>query len=279
LFCFIIYIYTKKLYPNNNSKILLYLLDTRDKLFLKLLNNCIIGSNPELNKEMRLFLEEVTYDNQKLKMTEKIINNQTKNQLINLIINNLIDLNYCSDSFVYNYIKKILENQYLKENTEYLTKIISNYNAPEDKDGNNDNKILYNELMELFSENFTFYGFLNEDYILNINNRERMIKKIKIIENLIKYSSNINNKINFTKTEFCEKFLQKNNFLNLYAFLSELKSQNKKLIKFANKNTYFIKETIKILVNINDLMKNSLVIDCHQDWEIKIKSDFWCIVF
>ena len=274
LCCFIIYIYTKKLYPNNNSKILLYLLDTRDKLFLKLLNNCIIGSNPELNKEMRLFLEEVTYDNQKLKMTEKIINNKTKNQLINLIINNLIDLNYCSDSFVYNYIKKILENQYLKENTEYLTKIISNFNAPEDKGGNDDNKILYNELMQLFSENFTFYGFLNEDYILNINNRERMIKKIKIIENLIKYSSNINNKINFTKTEFCEKFLQKNNFLNLYAFLSELKSQNKKINKFANKNTYFIKETIKLLVNINDLMKNSLVIDFHQDWEIKMKSDF-----
>ena len=277
LSCFIMYIYSKKLYPNNNSKILLYLLNTRNKEFLKLLNNCMIGLNPELNKEMRLFLEDVAYDTQKIKMTEKACNISPEDQLFNLIINNLIDFNYSSNSYAYDYIFKILRNQNKTDKKEYLSLIsliISNYNPPEDKGGNNNNKKLYNELMELFCGNFTFYGFLNEDYILNINNRERMIKKIKIIENLIKYSSNIGNVINLTKSEFCEKFLQKDNFLNLYAFLSELKSQNKKLIKFANKNAYFIKETIKLLVNINDLMKNSSVIDCAQDWEIKMKSDF-----
>ena len=111
-------------------------------------------------------------------------------------------------------------------------------------------------MLKIFSTNFQFYSFLNEDDDLNINNTERMLKKIKIVENLIQYSSNneinINNNINNDKKNF---FI----FLNLYSFLSALKSKNKKIISIAKNNIYFLKETIRIFVDVYYLIKHSYI--------------------
>ena len=106
-----------------------------------------------------------------------------------------------------------------------------------------------------------------------MGNDERMIKKLKIIENLIKYSSS-NKNINMVKNGFCEYFLKKDNFLNLYTFLKVLKAQNKTIINLAKDNIFFIKETIRVFININDLIKNNKVINYNQDNKIKIKTEF-----
>ena len=270
-----VYIYLKKIYPKKNSIILLYLSSKDDQNFFTTLKNCITETKNESNKEKHFFIEEENYcDKNCFKGNNKFDDINIRKQIEKFIINYLIDLNYLENSFVYRHIDMDLKEENIEKKIPFLTNVIFNYNPPEEKNDNNTYKILHNKLFNLFSNNFTFYGFLNEDYLLNINNRERMMKKIKIIETLIKYSLNPNYNINLIKEEYCGNYMKKENFMNLYSFLSELKSENKRLVNFAKNNSFFLKETIKLLVNINTLMKNRLSVAYLQDNEIKMKSEF-----
>ena len=128
--------------------------------------------------------------------------------------------------------------------------------------------------MELFSNNYSFYGFLNEDYNLNLDKESRMIKKIKIIKNLIKYASDPKNKIIMTNSDYCTNYVKKDNFLNLYSFLKAVKLQNKKLIDFENNNFFWIIETIKVFINVNDLIENYLFVDYSNIIDIETKTEY-----
>ena len=273
-----IYIYIKQLNRLNNPNILLSILSGNKKTFFKIFINCLSESKKELNGEKHLFVAEEElidfgYIKEKYKSYEFGANYIHK-KINKFITKYLIDLNYLENSFVYKYIADNLDPEYLEKNKQYLSFVIFNYYPSEEKNVNSNKSLLQNKLLNLFSNNFSFYGFLNEDYNSNIDNEERIIKKIKLIENLIEYSSNSNNKINMIKEEYCENYLKKDNFFNLYAFLKNLKLQNKRLFYFAKNNSYFIKETVKILANVYNLMKNSLVQYYFHDSKINEINEF-----
>ena len=273
--CFvIIYIYIKKTYNYSNPYILLYIYNTnKEKFFIKL-NKCLSDSVNEYTLEKHLFIEKEDKNdvNYIIKNSTKFNEKYVSNQMNIFIEKNLIDLNYSENSFIYNYISEIVNNENISKNTDYLNKIIFNYNPPEEKDKNQEkNKLLYNRLLQAFSGNFTFYGFLNENYELNMGDKNRMIKKVKIIGKLILFS--LNNEIKLIEAEYSNDYLKKENFVNLFLFLFALKSQNIRLYNFSKNNLHFIKETIKVFVNIYNLIKNDLIVDYIRDKEIKEKNE------
>ena len=273
----IVYIYIKKLNQIYSPYILLSLLEKKQNTFFKNLNNCLSESKYELKKEKHLFLDEKEisdYRYVKLEFQKYYFNEKNIKIKINKFINKyLIDLNYLENSIVFQYIADNLEPEYLEYNKEYLSSIIFNYYISE-KNDLKDNRILHNKLMELFSNNYSFYGFLNEDYNLNLDKENRMIKKIKIIKNLIKYASDPKNKIIMTNSDYCTNYVKKDNFLNLYSFLKAVKLQNKKLIDFENNNFFWIIETIKVFINVNDLIENYLFVDYSNIIDIETKTEY-----
>ena len=273
--CFVlIYIYIKKTYHFSNPYILLYIYNTNEEKFFIKLNKCLSDSINKNSLEKHLFIEKEDknyikfIEKNRTKFNEKFILRQ-----INVFMDKyLIDLNYSENSFIYNYISEIIKNENISKNNDCLNEIIFNYFPPEEKDKNQEkNILLYNNILKIFSSNFTFYGFLNENYELNMDDKNRMTKKIKIIAKLIAYS--LNNEIKLIEAEYCQDFLKRENFMNLFLFLSTLKSQNIRLYNFSKNNLHFIEETIKVFINIYNLLKNNLVVDYIRDKDIQEKNE------
>ena len=284
------YIYLKKIYPLYNPNILLYILTQKEepkekselpedfipeaapqkheKITFNSFFKCLNDSNLRANLDKHLFLDNRKY------MAVKGAKYNSENilkEIDNFICKYLIDLNYSENSIIFNYIEQRLNKEKTKSDfNQYLNKIVFNYLLPEENIANN-NQEMYNKLMNLFSLNYTFYGFLDEDYKLNLDYEERMKKKIRIVKQLIRNSKS---NIHHIKYGYSENILNKNNFMNLYYFLFVLKKQKITLLNFSENNYQFIIETINFLVNINDLMKNNLIINYTQDYEIKAKSEF-----
>ena len=258
--CFVlIYIYLTKTYPSYNPNMLLHIYKLHEKEFFKKLIKCLSCEKNKNSLEKHLFIEKK--DNIDIKYIlanfREFDKKYISEKMILYLCKYLIDLNYSENSFVYEYIQENLNNEEISKNCIFLNNLIFNYNPPETTDIQSLN--LYNQMLQIFSANFTFYGFLNENEELNNNNTERMIKKIKIVENLIQYSSSNEINMNNSKKNYSCDYLRKENFCNLYCFLSTLKSKNKKIISIANNNIHFLKETINIFVNIYYLIQHNFI--------------------
>ena len=270
-FCFVmIYIYFKKTYNSYSPYILLYLYTNNKDKFFHNLTKCLSDSRTQSSIEKNLFIDnQEKNDIQLIEKGKKFNKNNILKKIKIFLSKYLIDLSLSENSFIHKYIE---ENTNSESDEDYLQIVIFNYSLPEEINANKLNRTLYNNILKIFSSKFTFYGFLKEDYTLNIINKERMAKKIIIIENLINYS--LNNNITMINKEYFDKFIPKEYFMNLYLFLYNLKNQNKKLLNFAKNNNFFLNETINVFANVYDILKNSLILDYNTDKEIKEKIEF-----
>ena len=149
-----------------------------------------------------------------------------------------------------------------------MNNLVFNYNPPDQADFNSLN--LYNKILQVFSKNFTFYGYLNENEELN-NDTKRMIKKINIVEKLIEYSSEKD--ITLLKEDYSSKYLSRKNFFNLYNFFIGLKSQNKKIFSLGKNNIYFLEETFNIFIDIYHWIINGSISNILEN-ELNDKKNF-----
>ena len=242
-----IYIYLIKTFPSYNPNMLLYIYDSNPNKFITRLTKCLSYGKNQKNLVNHLFLEKEEKNDIKYfpRNNSEFDKNYISDKMISYLSKYLIDMTYSENSFLYEYIQENINNENSSNNTTFLNNLVFNYNPPDQADFNSLN--LYNKILQVFSKNFTFYGYLNENEELN-NDTKRMIKKINIVEKLIEYSSEKD--ITLLKEDYSSKYLSRKNFFNLYNFFIGLKSQNKKIFSLGKNNIYFLEETFNIFIDI-----------------------------
>ena len=199
-----VFIYIKQCYPKYDPSFLLhifyklYKFDYSKKFFFDFIR-CITDKENQGNILAHLFLEKkeaFLYKNKtnKLNIIE-LTRNWSKKHIFekNYILKHLLNLNYSKNSFFYKYIDKRIEKSIKKNKMKDINYIVLYYTK--DK-----NREIYNKIVSNFIQSKNnFYSFL--EYDKELNSEQNMIKTIKLLENLSKYTSNSSENIENTKIE------------------------------------------------------------------------------
>ena len=259
-FIIMIYIYLNKTFSNYNHFLLIYIYnlifekEKSNEKFIEIFIN-IIKSKKSNDIEKNLFLikNQDIPKNLLRNVGDKLIKKNNQNLIINnlLIIfmnNYLLDMNYSSNSLAFYFI----QNFSLNANIDVIRSIIFNYPF---NDNDQYNKNFYYELVNKYlTAKRTIYEFLKQEFLPDITNEEKMIKRIKILENIFR---NFLEEINMDNRDQKKLILKWQNYsyanwyLGLYTFLKVFKKEKKNIISFLNNNIFFIKDFIFTFFKFN----------------------------
>ena len=173
------------------------------------------------------------------------------------IINHLINLNYSTNSFFYEYIDKKIEKAFEKKTLKKIDYILFYYTS-------NKNRELYNKIIENFiSSKISFYTFV--EYDTENNKENNIIKTINLLEDLskntAKYSINSDNKEDDSMEEIEEKEKSWDKFKIKQKIEYKIKEKKFKYLYKEDKYKKFIK------------VRKKKMFDCNQKRKIEMKKN------